>query len=236
MQLEIKNFLYFQVKEICEHRYNSQLIRKHFLEIISCLITLVRFLFALITYLLHNNNKSSSFQYFLYDPLPYYFYISFPNAFIQYITLGIMSILFALIGEWVFFFQPVHTLTYRIFYDLIVNNLDQVKECSINESKRQELINKTYSINAEKWNQFFRFLWNIPIIQAILKKLCWKWTKWQFSISSKVIDKKKMGAYKLQTAPNISLHCRSVLAKFIQLTDVCFYYFHLLTSKAILNN
>lgn len=231
MQLAIKNFLYFQVKEICERRHSSQLIRKHLLEILSCLITLFRFIFGLITYLLHNN-KSSSFRYFLYDPLPYYFYINFPHAFIQYITLGIMSILFALIGEYVFFFQPVNTLTYRIFYDLIVNNLDQVKQCSLDKSKRRKLIEQFYSTNVEKWSHSFPLLWNIPAMKFILKKLCWKWTKLQLSASSEVIDKKKMNVYKLQSAPNISLHCRSVLAKFVQLTDLCFYYFHLLTSTA----
>lgn len=217
MQLFIRHFLYNQIKDIIEHRNDRQYIVKHGLEVMAYLFMLLRCTLGLCSFFF-----SSLPPYWLHDPWIYYLHQSYDNDFMLYTIIMMMPDLFGILGAYTYCFQRVDTITYLIFYDLLVINRHQIQSCTIGNNQQNEILNECYLNNLAKIKQQ-KFLWNIPPVKYLLKQICWLWTKYTMEFDVKVINKAKIGKLKLKTIPNISIDLRLKIALITVNLDRIYY-------------
>lgn len=230
MFLHIRHCLYTQFKEIVEHRNERRCIIQHWLEIISFLILLIRYALAMWSYLWEN----PSFQYWRYDPMSFYLQKCFGEAFVIYLLIVMMPILFSIGLIFLFYISSFKAFIFRYLYEIIVVNLDQVKQCLIDRNKRKQLLMEEYEFNLNRIQKKFAILWNISLIRFLLKQFCFYQTKKNFQFNPKMIDLKKLSNLKLSLVPYISNGCRLELAKMITFNDLIHYILLLCSGNFII--
>lgn len=225
MQLKIENFLYNQIKEIIEHRNNSWYLLKHKLEIISFIIVLARSSISICSYTFN----FETFQYWRYDPLSYFLFVTFQNQFVLYTIIIMLPFLLGILGISAFYFQPVDTISYQIFYDLIVINFQQIKKCSISKKERDRIVQEYYGECLHKCETKFHCQYTSSL-HFLLRRFCWHWVQFKFEYDKKTINCSKLAKYKLKTVPNNSIEFRLKIAKMIRCMERLFYVLHLILS------
>lgn len=227
MQLRIRHCIFNQFKEIGEHRNNQKFIIKHWLEIISCSILVLRYVLAIGSYLW----EDESFQYWRRDPLMVYLYECFGEAFVIYLIIVIMPLIFAIDIVFIYYLYSTEMFIFQYLYQLIVVNIEQIKQCLIDERKQQELFLEEYRSNLRKLKTNAGIFWHIPLISFVLKRFCFYKTHLNFQFSKKIIDEKRLSNMKLSLIGGISIKCRLKLAKTITFNDFVNYIIHLLTGN-----
>lgn len=223
MQLKFKKLIYYQIKEIVEQRYNRGYLIKHTLEMIAFFAMLIRGSLAIGTYWL----KVDAFQYWQYDPWTYYIFVHYEKTFLVYAFIMMVPFFYGFSTAHTFFFHRVDTLTYRIFYDLIVVNIDQLNFALVSKPRQLELLNHIYLNNLKKFKKML-ILWQIPPIRFLLKQICWHSTKAEFLFNPKIINKEKISKCKLNSVPNITIEFRLKIAQIIHKMERFYFLFHIL--------
>lgn len=223
MQLKFNKLIYYQIKEIVERRYERGYLIKHILEMIAFFVMLIRGSLAIGTYWM----KTDTFQYWQYDPWTYYIFVHHEKTFLVYAFIMMVPFFYGFSCAHTFFFHRVDTLTYRIFYDLIVVNIDQLNLALVSKRRQLELFDDNYKNNLKKFKQI-SILWQIPPIRFLLKQICWHSTKTEFSFSPKIINKVKISKCKLNSVPNITVEFRLKIAHIIYKLENFYFLFHIL--------
>lgn len=225
MQLKIHRYLYYQTKELVEQRTERQYLIKHSLEIVAFFIYIFRGLLAIITFVWENE----TFQSWRLDPFFYYIFVNYHKAFIFYSGIMIAPFIYGVSCIIAYNFQRTNLYSFRIIYDLIVLNIDQLRDCQFSKNKQLEILNHNYQISLIRLKQL-PIVWHIPLIRPLLMISCWYWNKIRLEFSAEVIDQEKISHYKLETI-SISFKLRQKLAQFVSTLDVFFYFSHLFLSK-----
>lgn len=228
MQLKIQRYLYYQAKELVEQRTERQYLIRHGFEIFAYSIYIIRGLLAIISYA----SESETFQYWRQDPWVYYIFENYHKAFVFYTSIMIAPFIYGACCTVAYSFHRVNLMTFRVIYDLIVLNIDQIKDCQFSKNKQMEILNQNYKISLIKLKQI-PIIWHIPLIRLVLTIFCWYWNKIQLEFSSQMIDRKKISTYKLKTI-SVSFELRQKLAYFVSLLDNLFYFFHIIIGKCLI--
>lgn len=223
MQLKFKNLLYNQMKEICEHRNDRRYITKHILVVFAFTIMLLRTVIGIGSYLLN----IQSIPYWRYDPFTNFVYVYFENAFPLYAFIISMPFCFGILATIIFFFQRVDTITYQIYYDLIVINTDQINNCCLSKTEQSLLSKdkyKNYLAKLDQWQMIFHFY---PI-HFLWKQICWYLAQLQLQLNGQFIDQNKILKYPLETIPNVSVEFRLKIAWAITVFEKFYYLAHII--------
>lgn len=231
MQTNVRHYLYYQIKHLIENNQNRSYYFKHLWEIFASFILFIRLSLGIISYLYH-----CKIQYWLLDPITYFFHISFQNAFIYYSFIGMMPGTLVMVGTILVFFHSANGLTFQFFYELIVINKDQLKKCFICEKQRQTMLINQFKKNLIQLNNWkWKFCWKISLIKIILTKFCWLLTRIQFNLSGQNIDPTLIVQYELKTVPGITNQFRLNLFNLVEYVDLFFYIVHLLTGTIFMD-
>lgn len=217
MNLKFKNFIYNQMKEIQESRRSAGYIIKHILEIIACSISLIRIFFGIASFQM----KDTTFQYWQNDPFTYYFYVIFPQAYIHYSIIFAIYFLMVIIGIIVFFFQRTDTMTYKVLFELVIDNSDQLKQCLFEKKQQQNLLLKHYERELSKMKN--NFLWQLAPSQFVIKQFYLIWVRIKFEMSGKKYNHFKLKQYKFQTVKDVSINCRFATENYVQVCNIIYY-------------
>lgn len=223
MQFKFKNLLYNQMKEICEHRNDRSYVIKHILVVLAFFIMLIRVVMGIGSYLLN----IEAFQYWRYDPFTYFVYVYFENSFALYTFIISMPFCFGILATIIFCFQRVDTITYQIYYDLIVLNTDQINNCSISETKQSLLSNNKCENYLAKFCHL-PFIAHFPAVQFFWKQICWHLAKIQLKLNGQFVDQGKISKCSLGTIPNVSVEFRLKIALAIAVFEKLYYLAHLI--------
>lgn len=205
------------MKEIRESRHSAGYIIKHLLEIMACSISILRLFLGIASFQM----KDPTFQYWQNDPFTYYFYVIFPQAYIHYCIIFAMSLLLVIIGIIVFFFQRTDTMTYKVLFELVIVNSDQLKQCLFEKKQQQNLLLKHYESELSKIKS--NFLWQLTPSQFFIKYFCLAWAKIKFEMSGQKYNHFKLKQYKFQTVKDVSINCRFATENYVQICNIIYY-------------
>lgn len=219
MQFKIRNHLYNHTLEIFKNRQKLVFKVKYSLEIFNNIILFLRGFIAICSYLIGNE----SFQYWRNDPFTYYLYLNFKEQFLYYTMIMMISFISNVLGIYYVCFRGIHI----IFYDLIVINMNQIRNCLISPSEQKKFLNIHYSGKLTRLKMKNPFFWKVPPIRFLWKQIYWYLTKQKLALDAEIIDQSKLNKYHLKSLPNISIELRLKMAKTVYNLDKIFYIINL---------
>ena len=223
MLFQIKNFFHEQIREIVEDHDTTRYRLKHGIDFISNIISIFRFLL-------------SAYIYYFLDPelWQYDFLVNFVqlNGYRQYINIGVIFVLFnalMLTGMKTLYFSPVNTLSFQLFYDIVVRNRAIYTKHLYSEANQRDALNKHQRQIVDWLNA------KLVLVEAIPRKLL-DWISMQAArlvALSKLdlVDRRKFYLDRLPQFPNISLRNRAKLLLMLRVVDFASFVLQVFVCK-----
>lgn len=216
MLLKIKHCKFYHFKEMGEHRNEQRIVIKHWFEIFSCWLLMLRYGLAMISYLWDD----ALFPYWRYDPFTYYLHECFGEAFIIYLVIITMPLVLAFGLIFIFHIcTAFNACIFNYMYELIVVNTEQIDQCLIDKQKQNRLLEKEFHFNLNRLKSNAGIFWKILPIQFVLKRICFYQTKNSFQFNRKIVEWRKLSKLKLTLIPFITVEFRLKLAQLVAFND-----------------
>ena len=95
-------------------------------------------------------------------------------------------------------------------YDMIVRNYQHFKQCLQPPNQQKRLMMEDYHLNLNRFK-----VKHCPLIQHLFSWLIWQWTKLEFKLKFKHVDKSKMVSCPLKILTNHPIKYRLMIILFM---------------------
>lgn len=229
MLWRIRNFFYYQLKDIVECHHQRWYHLKHQFEIFIMLIFAIR---MIITFISIYTNIELFIHYHHIEPLFRYSIYKNSMLYRHYLMAVFMLAIFGILGRIIFLLSSIKIK--KIFwssYQLIVINIQQYNQCCLNRSEMKKIFDENYEINIHSFELVRKFL---PTL--LFQPICWLWTR--LSISIHKIDfqlniKKWQHIKPLGIKQYIGLDDRLEIIRIMYKADLIVFYMQILFCKLL---
>ncbi|KAH7645327.1 hypothetical protein HUG17_0865 [Dermatophagoides farinae] len=218
---KIKTFLYDAIKHIVEENGTIRYRLLHSVDFSLYIYWLIRALFISLIFI-----DPEKFPLYRYDYASLYFWNhrNILNKF--FMIIGILLVLIGLLGIRTFFFNHVDTLSFQIFYDCIVYNMDQYYK----SRDTDENIAMKLSQRFEDYQQ--QFALNHRLLSIIIPRLFNHWFRIRVWIDSWLqLDRVDRNLFenrnKMRLFPNANRKSRTHVLLFVLIIDFCNHILHI---------